>query len=65
MDNDFLIECIENEAENTYYDFKKDIYNFSEIKCKEDFLKKIMVAIAIFFIENKFILLIYRQAIVK
>lgn len=38
MEEDFLIECIENETENSYYDFKKDIYDFSVQKNKEDFL---------------------------
>ena len=38
MEEDFLIECIENEIENSYYDFKKDIYDFSIQKNKEDFL---------------------------
>lgn len=42
MDDDFLIECVENETENGYYDFKKDIYDFKEQKCKEDFLTDIL-----------------------
>ncbi len=38
MEEAFLIECIENETENSYYDFKKDIYDFNIQKSKEDFL---------------------------
>ena len=38
MNDDFLIECIEYETENSTFDFKKEIYDFGLVKCKEDFL---------------------------
>lgn len=42
MDDEFLIECMENETENSFFDFKKDIYDFSIPKCKDDFLTDVL-----------------------
>ncbi len=42
MDDEFLMECIENETENSFFDFKKDIYDFSILQNKEDFLTDII-----------------------
>ena len=42
MDDDFLIECIENEIESSNYDFKKDIYDFEIQESKEDFLTDVI-----------------------
>lgn len=42
MDEKFLIECMQNEIENSYFDFKKDIYDFSLQKGKEDLLTDIL-----------------------
>lgn len=42
MNDDYLIDCIENEIESGYFDFKKDIYDFTIQKCKEDFLTDII-----------------------
>lgn len=42
MCDDYLVDCIENEIENANFDFKKDIYDFTIQKCKEDFLTDII-----------------------
>jgi len=42
MDDSFLIECMENEFENSYFDFKKDIYDFNNLKSKENFLVDVL-----------------------
>ena len=38
MNDDFLIECMENEIESSYFDFKKDLYDFSVSESKQAFL---------------------------
>lgn len=42
MDIEYLIECIENEVECSYLDFKKDIYDFSIQESKQDFLTDVI-----------------------
>lgn len=42
MEDDFLIECIENEIESSNFDFKRDIYDFDIEESKEDFLIDVM-----------------------
>lgn len=42
VNNEFLIECIENEEESSIFDFKKDIYDFSNSKNKQDFLTDVL-----------------------
>lgn len=42
MDRDYLIDCIENEVEGSFFDFKKDIYDFSNQECKQDFLTDVI-----------------------
>lgn len=42
MNKEYLIDCIENEIESSRFDFKKDIYDFSIIESKQDFLTDII-----------------------
>lgn len=42
MEDTYLIECIETETENSYFDFKSEIYDFDIPKNKEDFLTDIL-----------------------
>lgn len=42
MDKDYLIDCIENEGESSYIDFKSDIYDFKNTKSKAELLKDIL-----------------------
>lgn len=42
MNKEYLIDCIENEIESSCFDFKKDIYDFSIIESKQDFLTDII-----------------------
>lgn len=42
MDREYLIECIENEIESNNFDFKKDIYDFTVVQNKQDFLTDIL-----------------------
>lgn len=42
MNNDIILEIIENEVESGFVDFKKELYNFSNKKCKQDFIVDIM-----------------------
>ncbi len=42
MEDDFLIECIENEIESSNFDFKRDIYDFDIEKSKECLLQIVM-----------------------
>lgn len=42
MDRAYLIDCIENEVESSSFDFKKDIYDFSNQECKQDFLTDVI-----------------------
>jgi len=42
VNKEYLIDCIENEIESSRFDFKKDIYDFSIIESKQDFLTDII-----------------------
>ncbi len=42
MDKEYLIQCIEEEGESSFFDFKKDIYDFKNNKEKEEFIKDIL-----------------------
>jgi len=42
MDDDYLIECIENEIESGFFDFKDEIYDFKILKKKEAFLTDVL-----------------------
>lgn len=42
MDDEYLRDCIENEVESSCFDFKKDIYDFSIPKSKQDFLEDVI-----------------------
>ena len=42
MNKEYLIECIENEIESSNFDFKKDIYDFTNSKSKQDFLTDVL-----------------------
>ena len=56
MDDAFFIECIENETESSFFDFKRDIYDFSNLKSKEDFLIDIISFANCHLSGNKFII---------
>lgn len=56
MDDAFFIECIENETESSFFDFKRDIYDFSNLKSKEDFLIDIISFVNCHLSGNKFII---------
>ena len=42
MDKDYLVECIKEEGESSFFDYKKDIYDFKNSKEKEEFIKDIL-----------------------
>lgn len=42
MNKEYLIECIEKEIESGNFDFKKDIYDFTNIHNKQDFLTDVL-----------------------
>lgn len=42
MNKGYLIECIENEIESSNFDFKKDIYDFTNTHNKQDFLTDVL-----------------------
>jgi len=42
VDKDYLVECIKEEGESSFFDYKKDIYDFKNSKEKEEFIKDIL-----------------------
>lgn len=56
MNKEYLIECIENEIESSNFDFKKDIYDFTLPKNKQDFLIDILSFANSHFYGDKYII---------
>jgi len=56
MNDSLIIDIVENEVENGFVDFKKQIYNFNLKKCKEDFLIDVMSFANSHIISNKYII---------
>ena len=42
MDKDYLIQCIEEEGESSFFDFKKDIYDLRNVKEETEFIKDVL-----------------------
>lgn len=42
MDKDYLIQCIEDEGESSFFDFKTDIYDLKNAKEEAEFIKDVL-----------------------
>lgn len=42
MDKEYLIQCIEEEGESSFFDFKKDIYDLKNSKEEAEFIKDVL-----------------------